>query len=398
MSRPPSDPPDSVLVPPSAPGPVDAPKPVAEKVASPLRLAWQSFRRHKPAMFGLFVLSLLYLLSIFAGFVAPYHYDNQVRQLSWAPRTPIHFSDKNGSSWRPFVHPVRLSFDDNLNEVIQRDESQRAYVRFFVKGDKYYLLGFVPMTLHLYGVDEIKPAEGADPSFVRLYLLGADTSGRDIFSRICHGAWISMTIGILGASITFSIGMLIGGISGYAGGRTDIILQRFCEMVALLPGFYLLLMLRFMFPSDMSSVQVYFAVVLIMALVGWSSTARVIRGMVLAIRRQPFIEAGHALGSSHLRIVVRHILPNTLSYAIVAVSLSIPGYILSESALSLLGLGITEPMPSWGNMLAKAIDITELKTHPWVLWPGAFIFVAVMAFNLVGDGLRDAFDPRQRRL
>jgi peptide/nickel transport system permease protein len=349
-------------------------------------------------MFGLYILAALYLLAAFAGFIAPYHYDNQVRELLWAPRTPIHFSDANGFSWRPFVHPVKQTFDDNLNAVFTTDTSQRAYLRFFVQGDTYNLLGLIPSSLHLFGVDDIKPAPGSsDPYFTRLYLMGADISGRDIFSRICHGAWISMTIGILGSAITFTIGMLIGGISGYFGGRVDMALQRFCEMMMLLPGFYLLLMLRFMFPAEMSSVEVYFAVILIMSLIGWAGTARVIRGMVLSIRNQPFVEAGRAMGASHLRIIVRHVLPNTLSYAIVSVSLAIPGYILGESSLSLLGLGIVEPMPSWGNMLTKAMDITELKTHPWVLWPGLFIFLAVMAFNLVGDGLRDAFDPRQVR-
>lgn len=364
--------------------------------ASPLRLAMASFVRHRPAMAGLVVLALLYLLSVFAGFVAPYHFDDQVRELTWAPPSKIHFSDGTTSGWRPFVYPVRQTFDDNLNAVFTPDTTKKAYVRFLVTGDEYWILGFIPCKLHLFGVDQVKP-EGSDPYFTRVYLMGADISGRDVFSRICHGAWISMTIGVLGSGITFVIGMLVGGISGYVGGKTDDVLQRVCEMVMLLPGFYLLLMLRYVFPSSMSSVEVYFAVILILALIGWARVARVIRGMVLSVRRSPFVEAGQALGMTHLRIIVKHVLPNTLSYAIVAVSLSIPGYILSESALSLLGVGIVEPMPSWGNMLAKAIDITELTLHPWVLWPGAFIFVAVMSFNLVGDGLRDAFDPRQLR-
>jgi len=369
-----------------------------DKPSSPLFLAFQSFRRHKPAMVGSAILVVLYIVSAFAGFFAPYHYDNQVRELTWAPPSTLQFSDKNGTSWRPFVHPLRQTFDENLNAVFAADTSQRAYLRWFVSGDQYHILGLIPARLHLYGVDEIKSPPGGESYFTRYYLLGADISGRCIFSRICYGAWISMTIGILGAGITFIIGMLIGGISGYCGGWVDDVLQRFCEMVMLLPGFYLLLMLRYLFPSDMSSVQVYFAVILILSLLGWAQFARVIRGMVLAIRGMPFVEAGRALGASHMRVIVRHVLPNTMSYAIVSVSLAIPGYILGESALSLLGLGIVEPTPSWGNMLAKAIDITELKTHPWVLWPGLFIFLAVMAFNLVGDGLRDAFDPRQRRL
>lgn len=370
-----------------------------EKPLSPLQIALRSFFRHKPALVGLAGLVVLYFLAIFGGFVAPYHYDNQARELVWAPPTKLLFSDANGSSWRPFVHPVRGTVDlDTLETKLVPDPTQRAYMRFFVTGDRYYFLGLIPMRLHLFGFDPPPPSKaGEEPVFVRFYLLGADHVGRCIFSRICQGAWISMSIGLIGASAVFCIGMLIGGISGYCGGKVDLVLQRLTEMIQLLPGFYLLLMLRFLFPTDMSSIAVYFAVISIMALVGWPGFSRVIRGMVLSIRNQPFVEASRAMGAGHLRTVVRHVLPNTLSYAIVAVSLAIPGYIIGESALSLIGLGITDPTPSWGNLLSKAMEIPELNSHPWVLWPGAFIFLAVMSFNLVGDGLRDAFDPRQIR-
>ncbi len=228
--------------------------------------------------------------------------------------------------------------------------------------------------------------------------MGADLTGRDIFSRICYGARISMSIGLIGVFFVLVIGLTIGGASGYFGGRIVDVLYSFSQMIMLLPGFYLLLMLRFVFPPKMDSAQVYFVVILILSLVGWPGFAIVIRGMVKSIMAQDFVHAARALGLSHTRTIARHILPNTVGYTVVAMTLRIPGYILGEAALSILGLGIMEPTASWGNMLEKAMNIPELNQHPWVLWPGIFIFIAVIAFNLVGDGLRDAVDPRMHKV
>ena len=367
------------------------------EVRGPGKIAWQRFRKHRPGMIGLAILVVLYLVAIFADFVAPYHYANEVRELTWAPPSDLHFSDANGSSARPFIHPFRITFDENLNTVFEPDRSQRLYLRFFVAGEPYKLLGLIPARTRLFGVDRLPPgaaAEAGGEYFSRFYLLGADGSGRDVFSRICYGARVSMTIGLLGAVVVLLIGLTVGGISGYFGGLVDDVLQRLCEMVMLLPGFYLLLLLRFAFPANMDSTKVYFAVILILSLVGWAGFARVIRGMVLSIRKEDYVQAARAVGLSTPRIIARHVVPNTMGYVIVATTLRIPGYILGESALSLLSLGIMEPTPSWGNMLSKAMDILELNQHPWVLWPGVFIFAAIMAFNLVGDGLRDALDPR----
>jgi peptide/nickel transport system permease protein len=366
----------------------------ADLPPSPGRMAWRRFRRHRPGMVGLAILLVLYLVMIFADFVAPYHYADEVRPLSFAPPTAIHFSDAGGSSARPFVHPFRIELDDNLTEVLRPDTSRRQYIRFFVRGAPYKLFGLIPTNVRLFGIDPLPPDAAGDEYFARFYLMGADGTGRDIFSRICYGSRVSMTIGLLGAAVVLVIGLTIGGASGYFGGITDDLLQRLCEMVMLLPGFYLLLMLRFIFPANMDSTTVYLAVVLILSLVGWAAFARVIRGMVLSIRKEDYVQAARAMGLSHARIIARHVLPNTAGYVIVAVTLRIPYYILGESALSLLSLGIMEPTPSWGNMLQKATDILELDQHPWVLWPGLFIFLAIMAFNLVGDGLRDAVDPR----
>jgi peptide/nickel transport system permease protein len=361
------------------------------------RAAWRYFRKHRLGMIGLYILVFLYILTTFADFIAPYGSDDEVRDLQWAPPTSLHFSDESGFNFRPFIYPVRSYIDENFNVKQDEDHTQKCYLHFFVNGDYHRLFGIIPMHLRLFGFDPPKPSTSGDTYYSRYYLMGADFVGRDIFSRICYGGRISMSIGLVGELLVLIIGLLVGGISGYVGGITDDLLQRLCELLMLLPGFYLLLMLRFMFPSNMDSVEVYFAVITILALVGWPGLARVIRGMVLSIKTQDYVHSARAIGLRPLRIIVKHVLPNTAGYVIVTVTLGIPGYILGESALSLLGLGIMEPTPSWGNMLQKAMDIIELDSHPWVLWPGLFIFLAVMGFNLVGDGLRDSLDPKRTK-
>jgi peptide/nickel transport system permease protein len=348
-------------------------------------LALQRLRRHKLAMLSMWILGFLYALAIFADFIAPYGMDDERRDLSYCPVMRLRFVDDEGSfHLRPFVYRYSYTFDDYYNRVYVQDTSVRFPVRFFAEGSRHKLLGLIPMTTRLFGVD----APG------RIYLFGADYRGRDLFSRILYGSRVSLSIGFVGVAVSFSVGMLIGGVSGFFGGRTDNALMRLCEMVMMVPGFYLMLALRAAFPPGLSSVEVYLMIVLIMSFIGWAGLARIIRGMVLSIREKEFVTAARASGEGPYRIIVHHILPNTLSYVIVAVTLSIPAYILGESALSLIGLGIQEPYASWGNLLSDAMNIAEIKFHPWILIPGLLIFVAVMSFNFLGDGLRDAFDPK----
>jgi peptide/nickel transport system permease protein len=210
-----------------------------------------------------------------------------------------------------------------------------------------------------------------------------------------YGSRISLTIGIIGVLITTFLGFLIGGISGFYGGKTDWILMRFAECFMLVPSFFLMLALRSAFPMRLSSSQIYFLIITIMSLIGWAGFARVIRGMTLSIGKFDFVTAARANGASDLRIIFVHILPQTISYAIVSMTLSIPGYILGESALSLIGLGIQDPQASWGNLLSAAMNISDIQFHPWILTPGLFIFITVMAMNFVGDSLRDALDPNR---
>jgi peptide/nickel transport system permease protein len=253
-----------------------------------------------------------------------------------------------------------------------------------VQGDKYHILWLIVSSTHLFGVDE--PGH--------LFLFGSDQMGRDIFSRILYGAQVSLSIGIVGIVISTIIGMLIGGIAGYFGGVTDFALMRGVEVLLALPSLYFILILRQLFGTAMSSTEIYFIIVIILALIGWATEARVIRGMVLSLKEKEYVIAARAMGFSNSRIIIRHILPNTLSFVIVTATLSVPFFILSEVALSFLGVGIQEPEASWGNMLAAAQNNRQLIDFPWVLIPGVFIFVAVMAWNFLGDGLRDAADPR----
>ncbi len=335
---------------------------------------WNRLKRaNRPACVSLVLLLLLYLAALLADFIAPYPYDSQFREYSLCPPTRIHFFDRDGRfHWRPFVY--RIAIVNPALKEYQEDFSTRYEIMFFPSGGRR-LFGVAP--------------EG------KIFLFGTDLHGRDVFSRVLHGARISLSIGLIGVSISFFLGLLIGGISGYIGGRLDTVLMRLVEIIMTFPGFYLLLALRAAFKPNISSLQLYLLIVVIMSLIGWASLARVIRGMVLSLKEEEFVMASRALGLSSFRIITRHILPNTFSYTITALTLSIPGYILGESTLSLLGLGIQEPYPSWGNMLSICVGNLRILTGaPWMLIPGGCIFLTVICFNFLGDGLRDVLDPK----
>lgn len=354
-----------------------------DKPLNEFQLALRSFSHKKAAMVSLYILLFLYGTAIFADFLSPYSYKTEERTYSYAPPTAINFVDEAGKWQRPFVYGTKLTFG-KYHERLYVDNHQEKYpVRFFVKGDAYKLLGFISTDVHLFGVD----APG------RIYLLGADARGRDLLSRLLYGGRISLSIGLIGVAISFTIGLIIGGIAGYYGGRIDNILMRVVEFVMMVPGFYLLLALRAAVPEDFNSVQVYFAIVVILSFIGWAGLARIIRGMCLSLRERDYILAAKSLGLSDIKIIVKHILPHTLSYSIFAVMLSIPGYILGESALSLIGLGIQDPFASWGNLLSDAMSIVRIKFAPWILWPAFLIFLTVITFNIIGNALRDCLDP-----
>jgi peptide/nickel transport system permease protein len=371
-------------------------------VLSPWRLVLRRLRRNRAALTGAAILALLYLAALLAGFLAPYSPYTTSDQAPDHPPHRLHFVDRQGRfHWRPFIY--RYQMVDVLRRTYATDLSKGYPVEFFVKGAPYKLFGIIPCERHLFGIPS---GEAGD---VRIHLLGSDRLGRDILSRVLYGGQISLSVGLIGIVITLSLGMLIGGVSGYFGGWIDTVLMRFVELIMSIPGLYLILTLRASLYGDspllrwifrlepgekLTSGQVYLLIIGILGLVGWGSTARVIRGMVLAVRQLDYVRAAQALGASNLRIIVRHVLPNTLTYVIVAATLSVPGYILGEVALSFLGVGIEEPIPSWGLMLRDGQNLRTLVHAPWVLAPGAFIFVTVFAYNFLGDGLRDALDPK----
>jgi peptide/nickel transport system permease protein len=272
-----------------------------------------------------------------------------------------------------FAYPLQMV--DPLARRFAEDRSRKTFIWLFYQG-------------HLFTT-----ADAAMPFFA----LGSEGLGRDLFSRIVYGARVSMSIGLVGVLISFSLGIFVGAFSGYMGGWIDNLIMRWCEIEMSLPQFYFLLALAAVIPSGLSTVTTFFMIVAIMSFISWAGFARVIRGMAAAVRSAPFVEAGRALGGSRTRILRRHVIPSMLGFAAINASLAIPGYILGESALSLLGLGIQEPASSWGNLLSQAMDPQNIEHYPWVLIPGLFISAAVMSFNFLGDHLRDRLDPANLR-
>jgi peptide/nickel transport system permease protein len=368
---------------PAARAPLRSPESGVLPVRSPAWLFWRQLKRSPLAVAGGVLLVLLYGMALLAPFLAPYAESDIDRERFFHPPTPLHFRDADGH-WhaQPFVYGSRSGADQSY----EPDRSRRYAVRLFVKGARYRLLGILPCDRHLYGVE----APG------RIFIMGADDTGRDVWTRLLFGSQVSLTVGVVGILISFSLGLLLGGVSGYFGGWVDTCIMRSSELLLSIPVLYLIVALRGVFPLELPSQQTYLAIVAILAFIGWASLARVIRGMVLSLRQAEYVLAAEALGASSLRIIVRHILPNTMSFTIVAATVAVPGFILGEVFLSFLGVGVQPPAASWGNMLIAARSQRVLTSFPWMLLaPGGAIFLTVMAFNFFGDGLRDALDPRR---
>jgi len=348
-------------------------------------LAWRQLRRHRLAVAGGVVLLALYVLAGFADFIAPYSLDFTDRTKFYHPPTLLHLRDMQGRwSLRPFVYNTRL-LDPGLR-TFAVDRTRPYPVRFFVRGEPYRLLWLFPTRIHLVGVD--------DPA--RLFLLGSDAFGRDLFTRILYGSRVSLIVGLLVVGVTLPIGMVYGGVAGYFGGWVDNLMMRLAEVIIAFPSFYLLLTLSAVLPASVGCATRFYLIVGILSFIGWAGFARLIRGVVLSLKQFEFVLAARAMGQGDLPIILRHILPNTSSLVIVVATLTIPSAILGESALSFLGLGVREPCASWGNLLSAGANLINLSRSPWLLFPGIFIILAVVAFNFLGDGLRDALDPRMR--
>lgn len=416
---------------------------------------WQKLKRNPLARFGAVVLIIFYIAVIFADFVAPYDPLNQQPNGSTLPPTRIYWVNQETNRFiGPHIYPTILGpidIDTGLREK-EVDFSRPAPLRLLVRGAQYQLFkltlplitGFsfednitmreVPIfpgissDLHLFGPvgsatlppqtaePEAEPIEQPDSDFLEpiapppaadteispvtttpayLNIFGTDTAARDVFSRLVYGGRVSLGIGIVGISISFPLGLLVGGISGYFGGIVDSVIMRLVEVIMTIPSIYLLVALGVILPPQLDSTQRFVLIVLIISFIGWAGLARVIRGEVLSLKERTFVQASRSMGGRSLHIITRHILPQTATYVIIAATLSIPSYIVAEAVLSLIGLGITEPDPSWGNMLSAGTDAQILVLNPWLVWPpAALIVIVVLCFNLLGDGLRDALDPR----
>jgi peptide/nickel transport system permease protein len=350
------------------------------------------FSKHRLAVGSLFLLLVLYSLAGLAEFCAPYSRSwNNVNMIYAPPQLPK-WNLQNGLHVERLerrIDPLTLK-----NYYLQTDDV--VPVGFFVKGEPYKLWGLFPSDRHFFGVRDFAAANRLEKPGT-FFLLGADKYGRDIYSRLVYGARISLSIGIVSIIATFFLGAVIGGISGYVGGSVDTFIQRVIEVINSFPHLPLWLAFAAVLPSDWSPIQTYFAITLVLSLLGWTGLARVVRGKVLSLREEDYVVAARLLGASHSRIIFRHLLPGFTSHIIVSLSLSVPGMILGETALSFLGLGLRPPVVSWGVMLQDCLNIDVVANYPWLLMPVIMIVLTVLAFNFFGDGMRDAADPYSSR-
>lgn len=344
---------------------------------------WRRFRRHTGGRVGGAVVLFLALVVFGANFIGPYNYKTQHRNYPYAPPTKVHFFDENGLSW-PYVYKLESELNENFKRVYKQDESSKKYpIKFLVKGEKYSFWGLFESRIHLFGTG----VEDAP-----IFLFGTDKFGRDMFTRTLWGGWVSLAIGPFALITTLAIAIPMGLMSGFFGGIVDMFIQRLIEVIMAFPKLPLWLALAMIFQQVQPAYRFFF-IVAVFSLVDWTSLARTLRGLVLSAREEDYTMAAEAVGGGNGRVMFRHILPNTVTYLVVVSTLSIPTWILSEASLSFLGLGIKEPQTSWGLLLSQANNVQSLTSYPWLLIPGGFIIVSVLAMNFVGDALRDAADP-----
>jgi peptide/nickel transport system permease protein len=351
------------------------------------QLVWWKFKRHKLAQMAMVVLGILYFIAIFAEFVSPHDPLHRFKDYLAFPPTTIHIRDTQGKFHTPFVYGIVKGRDPvTFRPVYQEDTGVIYPIGLFVRGDAYKLWGLIPSDIHLFGV-------GGGEEATPLFVLGTDTIGRDVLSRIFYGGRISLSVGLVGIAISFILGLILGGVSGFFGGVIDEVIQRIIEVITTLPPIPLWMALAAALPREWPQLRIYFATTLILSILGWTGLARSVRGRLLSMREEDFVLAARLDGESETAIIARYMIPGFMSYIIVSLTGSLPGMILGETSLSFLGIGLNPPTISWGVMLQDAQDIMNVAHYPWILWPVPVVVLAVLMFNFLGDGLRDAADP-----
>ena len=373
--------------------PQPAPSPVAKEAdikyytASQFQLMWWKFKKHKLALIGTVLLGIFVFIATFAEFLSPYTpTDRTPIYLHGRPQV-LHFVDAEGNfHLRPFTYALTAGMNpETFLLEVHEDTSNPWPVKFFIRAEPYKMWGLIESDIHLFGVEE-----------GHLHLLGTDQLGRDLLSRLFHATRTSLTIGVVGLVISFLLGLIIGGISGFFGGTIDDVIQRFIEFIRSIPTLPLWMALAAAVPREWSPQRVYLTITILIAFLGWTHLARRVRGKLLSLREEDFVVAARIAGSSDARIIARHLLPSFLSYIIVDLSISFPYMILAETSLSFIGLGLRAPVISWGVLLQDAQNVQAIALYPWLFAPVAFVIVSVMAFSFVGDGMRDAADPYSR--
>jgi peptide/nickel transport system permease protein len=361
--------------------------------ASQWTLMWHRFRKHKLALVSMYVVFALYLMAVFAEFLAPFNPEDALRMpgeykaKTYHPPQMIHLIDSSdgGFAIRPYIQSFKETRDPNtLKMTYVEDPGKKIYLTLFARGFEYKFLGLVRSDIHLFGPK--------NPGEV-FYLFGSDRNGRDMFSRVVYGGRFTLSLGLIGVMLSVVLGLILGGVSGYYGGKIDWFIQRVIEFIISLPTIPIWLAMAAVLPKNWPPQFQYMAVTVIISLIGWTSLARVVRGRLLAMRSEVFVVAAQLDGCSEGRVIFRHMLPSLASHIIAAVTLAIPMMVLAETSLSFLGLGLQPPAISWGVLLKEAQNIRSISAAPWLFMPGAAVVLAVLALNFMGDGLRDAADP-----
>jgi peptide/nickel transport system permease protein len=352
--------------------------------ATQFQLTWWQFKKHRMALVGTAILSFFVVTALLAEFIAPT--TRSARNIDYlnGPPQGLRFVDEEGTfHLRPFAYPITTQLDpETFDFVLVEDTSQRLPLRFFVKGEPYKFWGLVWADIHLFGI------EGAG-----IHLLGTDELGRDLFSRTLFATRVSLSIGVIGMLVAFFLGLLMGGLAGYFGGAVDNVIQRLSEFVRSIPTIPIWMAVAAAMPKEWSPERIYFMITLLLGMLGWTTLARRVRGLLLSIRKEDFVTSAKISGCSSARIILRHMLPTFLSYIIVDLTISFPYMILGETSLSFIGLGLRAPVVSWGVLLKRAQQVKTISMYPWLLIPAVPVVLATLAFSLIGDGLRDAADP-----